>query len=70
MQVTKTMIVTWSHTMPSQSPLLNISGTVLKESDHFVKFGAIFDSWMTFGKHLHSDLRAASQRLGILRMSW
>ena len=29
-----------------------------------------FDSKMTFEKHLRSDFRAASQRLGILRKSW
>ena len=44
MQVTKTMIVTWSHTMHHQSPLLNMSRTVLKESDNFVKFEVIFNS--------------------------
>ena len=29
-----------------------------------------FDSKLTFEKHLRSDSRAASQRLGILRKSW
>ena len=33
-------------------------------------FGSAFDSKMTFEKHLRSDSRAASQRLGILRKSW
>ena len=32
--------------------------------------GVTFDSKLTFEKHLRSVSRAASQRLGILRMSW
>ena len=67
---TKTMIVFRSHTMHPQSPALSIGGTVLKESDDLVILGVTFDSKMTFEKHLRSDSRAASQRLGILRMSW
>ena len=58
---TKTMIVSRSRTMFSQSPALTIGGTVLKESDDLVILGA---------KHLRSVSRAASQRLGILRKSW
>ena len=41
-----------------------------KESDDLVILGVIFDSKMTFEKHLRSVSRAASQRLGILRKSW
>ena len=68
---TKTMIVTRSSTMHPQSPPLTIGRTLLKESDDLVIFlGVIFDSKMTFVKHLRSVSRAASQTLGILRKSW
>ena len=67
---TKTMIVSRSRTMHSQSPALTIGGTVLKESDDLVIFGVTLDSKMAFEKHLRSVSRAASQRLGILRKSW
>ena len=53
-----------------QSPALTIGGNVLKESDDLVILGVTFDSKMTYEKHLRSVSRAASQRLGILRMSW
>ena len=43
---------------------------VLKESVDIVILEVTFDSKMTFEKHLRSVSRAASQRLGILRMSW
>ena len=61
--VTKTMIVSRSHTMHPQSPPLTIGGTVLKESDDLVILGVTFDSKMTFEKHLHSVSRAASKTL-------
>ena len=67
---TKTMIVSRSRTMHSQSPPLTVGGTVLKESDDLVIFGVTFDSKMTFEKHLRSVSRAASQRLGVLRKSY
>ena len=67
---TKTMIVSRSRTMHPQSPALTIGGTVLKESDDLVILGVIFNSKMTFEKHLRSVFRATSQRLGILRKSW
>ena len=67
---TKTMIVSLSRTVHPQSPPLTIGGTVLKESNYLVILGVIFDSKMTFEKHLRSVSRAASQRLGILRKSW
>ena len=66
---TKTMIVSMSRTMHPQSPPLTIDGTVLKESDDLDILGVIFDSKLTFEKHLRSVSRAASQRLGILRKS-
>ena len=59
---TKTMIVSRSRTMHSQSTQLIIGGTVLKESDDLVILGVTFDSKMTFEKHLCSVSRAASQR--------
>ena len=49
---TKTMIVSRSHTMHSQSPALNIGRTVLQESVDLVILGVTFDSKMTFEKHL------------------
>ena len=67
---TKTMIVSRSRTMHPQSPTLTIGGTVLKESDDLVILGVIFESKMTFEKHLRSVFRAVSQRLGILKKSW
>ena len=67
---TKTMIVSRSRTLHPQSPPLTIGGTELKEYDDLVILGVIFDSKMTFEKHLRSVSRAASQRLGILRKSW
>ena len=67
---TKTMVVSRPCTMHPQSPPLTIGGTVLKESDDLVILGVIFDSKMTFEKHLRSVSREASQRLGILRKPW
>ena len=66
----KTMTVSRSRTIHPQSPALTIGGTVLKESEDLVILGVIFDSKMTFEKHLCSVSRAASQRLGVLRKSW
>ena len=66
---TKTMIVSRSRTMHSQSPALTIGGTVMKESDYLVILLVTFDSKMSFEKHFRSVSRAASQRLGILRKS-
>ena len=40
------------------------------ESDDLIILEVIFDSKMTFEKHLRLVSRAASQRLGILRKSW
>ena len=56
--------------MHPHSPPLTIGGTVLKESDDLVILEVMFDSKMTFEKHLRSVSRAASQRLDILRKSW
>ena len=56
---TKTMIVSRSRTMHSQSPALTIGGTVLKESDDLVILGVTFDSKMTFEKHLQSRFSTA-----------
>ena len=58
----KTMTVSRSCTMHSQSPPLTIGRTVLKESDDVVIFGVTFDSKLTFEKHLVLVSRAASQR--------
>ena len=66
----KTMIVSRSRTMNSQSPPLTIGGTVLKESDDLVILGVTLDSKMTLEKHLRSVSRASSQRFGVLRKSW
>ena len=52
--------------MHPQLPALTIGGTVLKESDNLVILGVVFDSKMTFEKHLRSVSTAASQQLGIL----
>ena len=43
---------------------------MLNESDDLDILSVTFDSKMTFGKHLRSVSRAASQRLGILRKFW
>ena len=67
---TKTIIVSRSRTMHSQSPPLTIGGTVLKESGDLVILGVTFDSKLNFAKHLRLVSRAASQRLGIFRKSW
>ena len=67
---TKTMIVSRSRAMHSQSPALTIGGTMQKESDDLVISGVTLDSKMTFEKHLRSVSRPASQRLGILIKSW
>ena len=67
---TKTMIVSRSLSMYPQSPALTIGGTVLKESDDLDILRVIFDSKMTFEKHLRSVSRAAPEWLGILRKSW
>ena len=70
LNASKTMIVSRSRTMHPQSPSLTIGGTVLKESNDVDILGVIFDSNMTFEKHLRSGSRAASQMRGILRKSW
>ena len=67
---TKTMIVSRSCIMHSQSPPLTVGGTVLKESVDLDILGVTFDSKMTFEKHLRLVSIAASQRLGILSKSW
>ena len=67
---TKTIIISRSCTMHPQSPLWPIGWTVLNECDDLDQLGVTFDSKMTFEKHLRSDSRSASQRLGILRKSW
>ena len=67
---TKTIIVSRSRTMHSPSLALTIIGTVLNEFDDLVILIVIFDSMMTFEKHLRSVSRATSQKLGILRKSW
>ena len=56
--------------MHPHSQPLTIGGTVLKQSDDLEILGVIFDSKVTFEKHLRSVSRAAFQRLGILRKSW
>ena len=56
---TKTMIVSRSRTMHSQSPPLTIGRTVLKESDDLVMLGVTFYSKLTFEKHLRLVSRAA-----------
>ena len=63
------MIVSRSCTMHQSSPLA-IGRTLLKESDDLVILGVTFDSKMTFEKHLRLVSRAASEKLGILRMSY
>ena len=45
---TKTMIISRSCTMHTQSPALTVGGTVLKEFDDLVMLGVTFDSKMTF----------------------
>ena len=67
---TKTIIVSRSRTIHTQSPPLTIDGTLLKESDDLDILVVTFDSKMTFEKHLRSVSRAASQRLGFLGKSW
>ena len=66
----RTMIVSRSRTMHPQSPALTIGGTALKEFDDLVILGVAFDSKLAFEQHLRLVQRAASQRLGILRVSW
>ena len=68
--MTKTMITSRSGTMHPMSPALTIGGTVLKKSDYHVMMGVTFDSKKSFEKYLSWISRAASQRHGILIMSW
>ena len=63
---TKTMIVSRSRTMHPQSPQLTIDGTLLKGSDDLDILGVLFNSKLTFEKHLRSVSRAASQGPGSL----
>ena len=67
---TKTMLESRSRTVHLKSSRLTIGGTVLKEFYVLVKLGVTINSKMTFEKYLGSNFRAASQRPGILRMSW
>ena len=68
--MTKTMIISRSHTMHPQSPPLTIGRTVLKDSDDLVILGVTFDSKLTFEKYLCLASKSASQRCGILKKSW
>ena len=63
---TKTMIVSRSRTVHPQLTPLTLDGTVKKEYADLIILGVTFDAKMTFEKHL----RAAAQRLGIMRKSW
>ena len=65
----KSIIVFRSRTMHPLLPSITIGGTVMKEPDDLDILGAIFDSKMTFEKHLRLVFRAAYQRLGILTKS-
>ena len=51
-------------------PPSTIGGTVFKESYGLDILGVTFDFKMTTEKNLRSVIRAASERLGILRKSW
>ena len=64
------MIVSSSRTMHPKSPSLTVTigGTVMKKSDDFDILGVTFDSKITFEIHHRSIYRAASQRLGILKV--
>ena len=64
---TKIIIVSTSCTMHPQSQALTIGGTVMAKTDDIDIFGVIFNSTMTFEKHLRLILRAVCQRLAILR---
>ena len=64
---TRTMTVSMSHTMHTQSLPVTIGGTVLKKPDDLFILGVTFDFELTFEKHLRSVCRAASQRLGVLK---
>ena len=57
---TKTMLVSRSRTMHSQSPPLTIGGTLLMEFNDLVILGVTFDSKLTFENHLRLVSRAAS----------
>ena len=58
---TNTMIVSRSRTMLPKSTPLSIGKTVLKESDEIVILGVIFDSKLTFEKHLRLVSKTASK---------
>ena len=62
---TKTMILSRSRTM---NPSLTIGCTVLNKPVDLDILVVTFDSKMIFEKHFRSVSRAASQRLGILRV--
>ena len=57
---TKTITVSRSGTILSQSTTLTLGGTVLKESADLVTLGVTFDAKITFGKHFCSVSRAAA----------
>ena len=66
---TKTMKVSRSCIMHPQLPPLTIGKIMMKESDVDI-LGFIFDSKMTFQRHLRSGSRASSHGLGISKKSW
>ena len=53
-----------------QSPLLTIIGTMLNEFDSFDKLKVTFDSKVTSEKHFWPVSKLASQRIGMVGMSW
>ena len=64
---TKSMMVSRLRTVYLQSTPSTLDCTVPKESDDPVILDIKFDEKMTFEKHLRSVVRAAVQRLGIMR---
>ena len=67
---TESMSLQVTHNASQVNAINEISGTVLKESDHYVIFGVTFDSKTTIEKHICLvSYRAAFQKLGILRKS-
>ena len=67
---TKTMIVSWSHTMHPHSPVSPITyWQNCTASDDLAMLRVTFDSKTNFEKHLSSVSRPASQRFGIMRIS-
>ena len=67
---TKAMLLSRSRTIHPQHPDISINDTILENVSELRILGLIFDTKLTFEKHIRSVVSSAVQKLGILRLTW